>query len=119
MAFTALVAACSGDGVGPSKQGAGRRHVVIVRDNYYTPAVLTVQRGDTIEWVNIGSSPHTATSGDPCVADSLWEAPRLESGESLRVVLAGGSLDSTTVVPFHCVDHCVNSNMYGAIYVNR
>lgn len=37
---------------------------VEVRDNSFSPAGLTVQAGDTVKWVRVGSNPHTVTADD-------------------------------------------------------
>ena len=42
--------------------GAAGTHTVVIENMRFNPSVLTVQRGDTIVWVNKDLFPHTATS---------------------------------------------------------
>ena len=37
--------------------------LVEIRDNHYAPAVLTVKRGQFVQWVNKSNGPHTVTQG--------------------------------------------------------
>ena len=43
---------------------AARSHTVTIEDVQYTPAHLTVRRGDRIIWVNKDLFPHTVTATD-------------------------------------------------------
>lgn len=42
--------------------GSPTTHPVIIEATSYAPAVLTVQRGDTIAWINKDPFPHTVTA---------------------------------------------------------
>jgi plastocyanin len=68
----------------PSAAPLPRRHVVEIRGMAFHPAVLTVERGDTVEWVNRDIVPHTATA-----TDSAWTTGALVQGQSGRHVVAG------------------------------
>jgi plastocyanin len=50
----ALLAACGAS--------AAETHVVTIEDMKFSPAVLTVRRGDTVVWKNKDITPHTATA---------------------------------------------------------
>jgi plastocyanin len=61
-----------------SSSAFGATHVVTVQDNFvFTPSIVTIHAGDSVEWRHVGSSiPHTTTSGtgaaDP-QAGVLWD----------------------------------------------
>lgn len=55
-------------------------HTIYVSANGFTPAVLTVQLGSVIEWVNVDLTEHSA-SGD------AWDSGTLNAGGSYRVRL--------------------------------
>jgi plastocyanin len=54
-----------------------QRHVVEIQGMAFHPAVLEVQRGDTVVWVNRDIVPHTATS----TRKSGWNTGSLLQGE--------------------------------------
>lgn len=58
----ALLAACVLTVI-PEARG-GRTHTVAMRQMQFTPASLTVRKGDVIQWVNDDLVPHTATSAE-------------------------------------------------------
>jgi plastocyanin len=60
-----------------------RRHVVEIQGMQFHPAVLEVQRGDTVVWVNRDIVPHTATS----TRKSGWDTGALARGDSGRYVV--------------------------------
>ena len=37
---------------------------VSIGDNFYSPATVTINAGDSVTWTNGGNSPHTVTSND-------------------------------------------------------
>lgn len=55
---TAILAAAA---MGPALAG-GKTHVVIIENMVFTPATLTVKRGDSVVWRNKDVVPHTATT---------------------------------------------------------
>lgn len=71
-----LVAAAAPSAAPP----APRRHVVEIRGMAFHPAVLTVERGDTVEWINRDIVPHTATAA----AGPAWTTGALVQGRSGR-----------------------------------
>lgn len=40
-------------------------NTILIRDNFYEPAQLTITLGRSVVWRNQGSTSHTATSGTP------------------------------------------------------
>ncbi|KTD18775.1 Plastocyanin precursor [Legionella lansingensis] len=39
-------------------------HIVIVRDDYFSPKTLTIKAGEKVTWVNKGSDEHDVKSSD-------------------------------------------------------
>jgi len=56
------VAACGLLVIGGAARAA--QHTVTMEGVQYSPAELTVRRGDTVVWVNKDPFPHTATADD-------------------------------------------------------
>ncbi len=55
--FLALVAST----VTTAAFAKGTAHTVVIEGVAYSPAVMTVRRGDTVTWVNKDPFPHTVT----------------------------------------------------------
>ncbi len=75
---------------------------VLMKDNFFEPSEVTVQAGDTVQWVHSGIQPHSTTSGvDPNSADGLWDSGFLFfAGQSFSVVFNGEG-----TFPYHCRNH--------------
>lgn len=64
-------------------------HRVIIENLVYEPAELTIQVGDTVEWINRDIVPHTATT-----EESGWDTGNLNKGESGAIIFdQAGSMD--------------------------
>lgn len=63
-----------------------RRHTVTIEGNAFRPADLTVDRGDTVVWVNRDFYPHTATDTEGSFDSGLIPA---DGSWSLTVETAG------------------------------
>ncbi|MES3039214.1 MAG: cupredoxin family copper-binding protein [Bdellovibrionota bacterium] len=48
--------------VAANKKAAGQHHTITIENVAFTPAELTIQKGDTVEWVNKDIIPHTVTT---------------------------------------------------------
>lgn len=73
---------------------------VTVQNISFDPSNLTIQQGDTVKWQWINGS-HTTTSGDPCVADAIWNATISSANPTFqREFSSAGSF------PYFCVPHC-------------
>ncbi len=53
----------------------GQNVTVMMQDNYFSPANITVPVGTTVTWVQSGNNPHTTTS-----YDGLWDSGILPGG---------------------------------------
>jgi plastocyanin len=77
---------------------------VSMRNNFYSPSSITIQRGTRVRWTNNGSRAHTATRNG-----GGWSSGTLQPGQSFsRVFNVKGT------IRYHCRFH---SNMRGTIVV--
>ena len=118
-----LVSACSGgkpDAAPASPTGHAVR--IVMSDSLrFAPAQITLAVGDTVEWVNQGSMPHTATdkpgaAGNPehqalPAGAAPFDTGILDAGKSARVVLA-----TPGEYTYLCIFH-ETGNMVGRITV--
>ena len=64
-------------------------HEVVIQNHRFTPADLTVARGDTVVFVNRDGAPHTATQ-----QPNGFDTGRLDRGQSAQITLSrAGGLD--------------------------
>jgi plastocyanin len=96
-----------------------RKVVVVIRDHFFSPFAATIEMGDTLEWVNLGSSPHTVTSGSDCVDAALWPSQLLRPGSTQFIVAGPGGIDTTGVIQYYCEQHCINTFMRGSVIISR
>lgn len=79
-------------------------HEVVIENHRFTPATLTVARGDTVVFVNRDGAPHTATQ-----QPNGFDTGRLNRGQSGQVTLnTAGQFD------YICAFH---TSMHGSITV--
>lgn len=88
----------------PTAPASAAAHTVAIKALAYTPAILTVSRGDTVVWKNEDPIPHTVTA-DKHAFDSGSIAP----GHSWRYVARRSG-----TFTYHCTFH---PNMHGTLRV--
>jgi len=87
LAAAGLLLAGVGLAVAAEERSAPRRHTVTIEGNAFRPDDLTLDRGDTVVWVNHDFYPHTATANDgrfdsgTIPANASWELTVEASGE--------------------------------------
>jgi len=76
----------SGCQTAPPQQEEGVTDVAI-QGFAFSPAEVTIKRGESIRWTNHDLVPHTATSGNPGDADAggIFDTANLASGQSMTV----------------------------------
>ena len=79
---------------------------------FFSPANLTVEEGDTVQWINTSSSYHTTTSGTGCSPDGLWDSGLIAPGGDFIL-----QFNNTGTYPYYCTPHC-GLGMTGTITVN-
>jgi plastocyanin len=112
-AYVALCLACVRSGTGqhgiatnekPGTLANPARRAIAIQNFAFTPAAITVARGDTVEWVNQDPFIHTTT------ADSAaWSSPEIAKGNRFLFVASHSGRFS-----YHCAAHPV---MRGEILV--
>jgi plastocyanin len=103
--FRPMARACAGALVSVALAGAARAGVVQIKiaQLAFTPAQVSAQVGDTIEWVNTDFIAHTATA-----RNGAWDVVIPPNASKSIVVKAGGTVD------YYCRFH---PNMTGSISV--
>lgn len=98
--------------------GSGNNsNIVSIRDNYYSPSVITVSVGTTVVWNNNGSSVHTVTADD-----WSFNSGNLYSGNSYSRVF-----NSVGTFTYHCNFHggmtgtviVTNSGSSGSVFLSQ
>jgi plastocyanin len=104
------------------KTGAGNIIVVELNDKLrFAPTEITIKAGDTVEWRNIGSIPHTVTA-DPRLAPGLRNVELPDGAEAFDSgwVTAGQSFRYTFGEPgvyrYICLPH-EQARMVGTVIV--
>ena len=100
--------------VGTLQAMAGTTHIVNQFGMSFSPANITVQVGDVVEW-RWSSGLHTVTSGSPCTHDNQFFDENLTSVNS--IVTFAIPNDGTTFIPYFCRPHC-GVGMTGTITIS-
>lgn len=85
-------------------------HVINAQARVFAPAILYIQSGDTVQWVNMNS--HNTVSIEGMIPDGA-EGWRSDLGENLSVTLT-----EEGVYPYVCEPH-IGFGMVGAIVVGE
>lgn len=84
--FSALLSAQFGtiatgvSGYTSSQNDHSPTHTVMIKRFKFIPEHLEIKAGDTVEWVNEDSAPHTATEDNVA-----WDTGNLEKSESAQI----------------------------------
>lgn len=84
---------------------------VAARNNFFDPANITIDVGDTVRWTNLGTVIHTTTSGTNCAPDGTWNSGSLLPGQSFSVIF-----NEPGTLPYYCIPHCFDG-MRGSVTV--
>src|SRR4051812_46106733 len=77
----------------------------------FTPAFLSLQAGDTVQWV-WDDSGHSSTSGTPDHPDGIWDSDILDLGDTFSFTFTNAGSFS-----YYCSPHGSCCNMIGTITV--
>ena len=88
-AATVAAVLCSHVWFAATASAEARAHIVEIRKLEFSPAVLEVDPGDTITWINHDLVPHTVTADD-----KSWDSPTLATGEEWLMVVRDRTLES-------------------------
>ncbi|MGH7477346.1 MAG: cupredoxin domain-containing protein, partial [Longimicrobiales bacterium] len=75
--------------------GAPAPVVLAIEDFAYLPAVIEIQRGATVEWVNRDDVVHTASADD-----ASWDSGAIQPGQRWQA-----TFDAPGRFPYHCGPH--------------
>lgn len=67
----------------PSDESEHRSYTVEIRGMKFQPAEITVQKGDTVTWINRDLVKHDVTE----IKNKEWQSPALALGESWSLVV--------------------------------
>jgi plastocyanin len=79
----------------------------------FTPQNITINVGDTVEWVWVGSG-HSTTSGTPGNPDGLWDSGVQNAGFSFSQ-----TFDTAGIFAYYCSPHGLCCGMVGSVTVNQ
>jgi plastocyanin len=99
----------------PVLSSAAQTFDVSTQNDFFSPADLTINVGDTVQWTNPTGTPHTSTSGAGCGHNTtgvVWDSGSLSRGESFSF-----TFDQPGTYPYFCSFHCF-LGMTGTITVN-
>jgi len=99
MALTCAAALAWAGGV----SAAGANHTVVIEGVKFEPEALTVNRGDTIVWVNKDPFPHTVTAkrafdSHDIAAGKSWKYTASKAGEYAYVCTLHPNMKATLTV---------------------
>ena len=82
--------------------------IVEMRDDTFEPAIVRIEPGDSVRWVNVGHNPHNVVA-----ADGAFRSKILQTGDSFTVTFQKvGRFD------FYCSLHgSPHAGMSGGVYV--
>ena len=88
----------------PAATAAPTPVVVHIKNFSYVPRTLTIQAGQTVEWINDDAQPHSATADD-----GSWNSGDLDQGQSWS-----SQFVNPGTYRYHCDEHAF---MKGTIVV--
>ncbi|MEM7532205.1 MAG: Ig-like domain-containing protein [Chloroflexota bacterium] len=59
-------------------------HTVLIDENGFNPAILSIKPGSIIEWINMDASDHTATEDSKTTGTTVWDSGLLQAGGSYK-----------------------------------
>jgi plastocyanin len=96
----------------PSVRGETFQVQVGAGGNKYTPANITINKGDTIQWTWSGLN-HSATSGTPGHPDGIFDSGILNTGATFSFTFTAAG-----TFPYFCTVHGGCCGMIGSVTVN-
>src|SRR5262245_22803294 len=104
--IVSAAAVCMGIACFDVNPAAGEERTVAMGDNFFSPRNLTIQPGDTVNWVNQGNNLHTTTSDA-----GLWD-----SGVIQKSATFSRTFNDLGSFPYFCTVH--GHSMSGTITVD-
>jgi len=82
-------------------------YIVNISGFTFIPDPITINQGDTIQWINLDNTTHTSTSGTPGAPDGVWHSGNLSMGMSFK-----HAFTSPGVFTYFCIPHSGFMNGY-------
>ena len=82
-------------GISTSSAPASGPVVVKITGFAFSPATITITKGEAVEWINEDDAPHTVTSNT-----GIFKSPTLNKGQSFRHTFA-----TDGAFPYYCTFH--------------
>jgi plastocyanin len=79
----------------------------------FTPQDVTINVGDTVQWVWVGSG-HSSTSGTPGHPDGLWDSGVQNAGFTFN-----HTFNTAGTFSYYCTPHGLCCGMVGSVTVNQ
>ncbi|QXV65119.1 cupredoxin family copper-binding protein [Mucilaginibacter sp. 21P] len=79
----------------PTTPGGGTTNAVSIKNFAFSPASITIKKGQSVTWTNEDSAPHTATE----------DANAFDSGSLATGAKYSRSFDATGTYTYHCTFH--------------
>ncbi len=111
-----LLGACGGGGghsMSPTTARAPQTVVVDVQDNYFSPQSVSIQPGDTVQWVLRGSNTHHTTRE----TNGLWDSGMVFTAPGATFSHTFGNADTGHTYNYYCITHQACCQMQGSIRV--
>ena len=96
--------------------GMAETHYIYASGMEFSPNVITVNAGDTIQWEYVSGLAHTVTTGTKCFWDGYFHA---SLASFHPIVIWDVPLDAPSEIPYFCLPHCQDEGMTAIIYVNH
>jgi len=84
MRFFAIVLFVFLLGMIPAAQGLSATYEVTIDENGFSPPYLTINKDDTVTWLNRGALSHSVTSGVNGTANGIFDSGLLNPGDSFE-----------------------------------
>jgi len=104
----ALLTGCYNPGV---QNKYTKEHVIVITDSEFKPQVITINKGDTVTWLNQGANSRTSTSWRSWIDETyteynlvgeLWDSGDISPGNSFSLVFTdSGEYDYISLPLFH------------------
>lgn len=76
---------------------------VSIKDDFFDPENIFIQKGQIVEWTNVGQNDHTSTS-DGIIP--LWDSGIMHNGDHFDAQFCSKGL-----FPYHCAVHGFHGNV--------
>ena len=96
----------------------GSNFTVTMNSDFFSPATLTIAKGDSVTWTNVTpTTAHNTKSGSSCTTNGLWYTSSDVAAHGF-VTFTFTNLPAPSTNPYFCSIHCV-FGMVGTLIVTN